>query len=100
MTNLWREQEELKMRHDLLLYEKKTEREEARRTKDRLNRLADKITSWGDEDHPSSYHKRLEDIMRDAKIPEDEWPSKLIPLLKGKVLSAYTNNVLLEATGS
>ena len=36
--------------------------------------------------------------MTDAGIPTAEWPSRLIPLLTGKVLSAYTNNVPRSVT--
>ena len=36
--------------------------------------------------------------MTDAGIPAAEWPSWFIPLLTGKVLSAYPNNVPRPAT--
>ena len=45
MTSLWRQKEEFWMSHNLLLDKKKTEREEARWTEDRLNRLVEKNTT-------------------------------------------------------
>ena len=60
---------------------------------DQCRKLADKNTLWKDNDRPTSYLKRFEDIMTDTGIPTAEWPGRLIPLLTGKVLSAYKNNV-------
>ena len=52
-----------------------------------------KIVQWKESDHPTFYLKRFEDVMTDTGIPTAEWPSRLIPLLTGKALSAETNNV-------
>ena len=60
---------------------------------DQRCKLADKIAPWKDNDHPTSYLKRFEGTMTDAGIPTAEWPSRLIPLLTGNVLLAYTNNI-------
>ena len=53
---------------------------------------------WKDKDQPDAYLTRFERVMKEAEIPEEEWPQCLIPLLTGKVLSAYTNNVPTLAT--
>ena len=56
-------------------------------------KLVDKIAPWKDSDHHTFYLKRFEDVMTTTGIPTAEWPSRLLPLLTGKVISAYTNNV-------
>ena len=63
------------------------------KNKQQRRKLVDKIVAWKDSDHPTSYPKRFHDIMTDAGIPTAEWPSRLIPLLTGKVLSPYINNI-------
>ena len=59
-------------------------------------KIADKIVKMEDSDQPDAYFCRFEDII-EAGIGQEEWPQHLHPLLTGKALAAYANNVPAEA---
>ena len=72
------------------------DREERRR----LQKRADKLEPWRDSDLPEAYLRKFETTMREATIPETEWPSRLISALTGKALTAFHNSVPQSATNS
>lgn len=59
----------------------------------RLQKRAEKLEPWRDSDLPEAYFSKFERTMREAHIPQKEWPSRLISLLTGKALTAYHRNV-------
>ena len=65
------------------------EKEEKRR----LQKRAEKMEPWRDSDLPEAYFNKFEMTMKEAGIPDKEWPSRLISLLTGKALTAFHNNV-------
>ena len=76
------------------------ERENNKMEKNKRSKLADRIPLWTDSEHPTAYLERFEDIMQEAGIGKDQWPSRLILLLTGKALAAYTYNVPRGAISS
>ena len=59
----------------------------------RLQKRAEKMEPWRDSDLPEAYFNKFEMTMKEAGIPDKEWPSRLISLLTGKALTAFHNNV-------
>ena len=98
LESFMKQQEEQRRAHELQLMEKQKELQTLKSTKDRKLKLAEKIEVWKDKDQPDTYLTRFKRVMKEVEIPEEEWPQRLIPLLTGKVLSAYTNNVPTSAT--
>ena len=96
-----RKQEEGERRkHEDEHWKMQMEREDNKIEKNKRSKLADRITPWTDLEHPTEYLKRFEDIMQEAGIGKEQWPSRLIPLLTGKALAAYTYNVPRDAIAS
>ena len=67
---------------------------------ERKRKIADKLTKWEDGDQPEVYLFRFEDIMRQACIPQQEWPQRLRHLLTGSALTAYSREVPEDAKES
>ena len=51
------------------------------------------MTKWEDGDQPEAYLLRFEDTMKQAGIPQQEWPQRLRPLLTGSALTANSRDV-------
>ena len=62
--------------------------------------FSSELVKWEDHDQPQDYLIRFEDTMKQADIPEDQWPHRLRPLLSGRALMAYSRDVSEEAKGS
>ena len=86
--------------HEIELMTMKKEMEEMRFKRERQQKLVDKITPWRDNDQPLSYLRRFKDTMTAAMIPPVEWHTRLVPLLSGRSLDAYSKYVPREATGN
>ena len=54
----------------------------------------------GGGDEPEVYLLRFEDTMKQAGIPQQEWPQRLRPLLTGIALTAYSRDVPEDAKES
>ena len=52
-----------------------------------------KIEAWKDNDKSEAYLRKFKKIMEVCEVPESEWARRLIPLLTGKVLNAYSSHV-------
>ena len=68
-----------------------------KRGKQEKKKIAEKMALIKEGDHPEAYIHKLEEAMREAEIPQREWPHRLRPLLTGTALSAYVNDVPEEA---
>ena len=86
--------------HEIELMTMKKEMEEMRFKRERQQKLADKITPWRDNDQPLAYLRRFGDTMTAVMIPPVEWHTRLVPLLSGRSLDAYSKYVPREATGN
>ena len=58
------------------------------------------LTKWEDGDQPESYLLSFEDTMKQAGVPQQEWPQRLRPLLTGRALTAYSRDVPEDAKES
>lgn len=95
-----KEAEEKRRQHELDLLQKQHEFEEKKHKTQQKSKLADKLVKWEDQDQPQDYLIRFEDTMKQAEIPEDQWPHRLRPLLSGRALTAYSRDVTEDAKGS
>ena len=86
-----------RMEHEFHMLEKQHELELLRQKESNKKKIADKIVKMEDSDQPDAYFCRFEDIMIETGIGQEEWPQRLRPLLTGKALAAYANNVPHEA---
>ena len=71
--------------------------EDKKRKAEQKSKVADKLVNWEDRDQPQDYLIHFEDTMRQAGIPEEQWPHRLHPLLSGRALVAYSRDVSDEA---
>ena len=55
------------------------------------SKLADRITPWTDSEHPTAYFKRFEDIMQEAGIGKEQWPSRFS---RGENRALFFSNAL------
>ena len=85
------------MEHDFRMLEKQLELELLSQKESNKQKIAHKIMKMEDSDQPDAYFCRFEDIMIEAGIGREEWPQRLRPLLTGRALAAYVNNVPAEA---
>ena len=92
--------EEKRQKHELELLKHQQEFEAARREDERKRKIADNLTKWEDGDQPEAYLLRFEDTMKQAGIPQQEWPQRLRPLLTGSALTAYSRDVPEDAKES
>ena len=92
--------ERKKRDHEIELMTMQKEMEEMRFKQEGQQKLVYKITPWRDNDQPLSYLRRFEDTMTAAMIPPVEWHTRLVPLLSGRSLDAYSKYVPREATGN
>ena len=99
-NEMQREAEEKRRQHELDLLRMQQEFEEKKNRADQKRKVADKLVKWEDHDQPQDYLIRFEDTMKQADIPEDQWPHRLRPLLSGRALMAYSRDVSEEAKGS
>ena len=60
-------------------------------------RQIDKVV---DEDQPEAYILKFEDTIKQAGIPQQEWPQRLIPMLTGSALTAHSREVPEDAKES
>ena len=74
--------------------------EAARREDERKRKIADNLTKLADRDQPEAYLLRFEDTMKQAGIPQQEWPHRLRRLLTGSALTAYSRDVPEDAKES
>lgn len=93
MKEFMMRQEEARRKHEKELWDKQLEVERLRNEEIKRNRRADKMEPWRDTDQPEAYFVKFERVMAEAKIPKHEWASRLVPLLTGKALSAYSSHV-------
>ena len=89
--------EERRMRHEKEMKEMYYEYEKSKQAREDKRKLADKVAKWEDADQPEAYLQRFEESMKEAGIPENEWPQQLRPLLSGKALAAYHKDVPEDA---
>ena len=85
--------EEKRQKHELELLKHQQEFEAARREDELRRKIADNLTKWEDGDQPEAYLLRFEDTMKQAGIPQQEWPQRLRPFLTGSALTAYSRDV-------
>ena len=78
---------------------KTSERVEAARQEDERKRNAYKLTKREDGDQPEAYLLKFEDTMKQAGIPQQQWPQRLRPLLTGRV-TAHSRDVPEDAKES
>ncbi len=74
---------EKRQKHELELLNRQQEFEAARCEDEQMRKIADKLTKWEDGDQPEAYLHRSEDTMKQAGIPQQEWPQRLRPMLTG-----------------
>ena len=98
MQEFMMRQEEGRRQHEIELMEKQVEIERLWNEEIRKNRRADKMEPWRDSDQPEAYLVKFERVMAEAGIPKKEWPKRLVPLLTGKALVAYSSHVPPAAT--
>ena len=98
MRDFMIKQEQSRRQHEMELLEKQLEMEKMRTEQNRRNRRVEKMEPWRDADKPEAYLFKFERVMKEAAIPSEEWASRLIPLLTGKALTAYSNHVSVTAT--
>ena len=98
MRDFMIKQEQSRRQHEMELLEKQLEMEKMRTEQNRRNRRVEKMEPWRDADKPEAYLFKFERVMQEAAIPSEEWASRLIPLLTGKALTAYSNHVSVTAT--
>ena len=98
MRDFMYRQEEVRRQHKKELLEKQIEIEKLRTEENRRNHRAEKMEPWRDTDKPEAYFSKFERVMKEAAIPTNEWASRLIPLLTGKALTAYSSHVASSAT--
>ena len=87
----------LQQEHQNEVWHHQKDLDDCRRDRYRKRKLADKIAPWTDKDQPASYLQKFEDTLSTAGISQDEWASRLVPLLTGIVSTAYTTSVTEEA---
>ena len=83
-------------------YEIEIQKKQAKMEKDRLEEVerkmkAKRMEPWRDSEQPEAYLTRFESVMVDAAIQKRDWITRLVPLLTGKALVAYSNYVLFDA---
>ena len=90
-----RDEWEMHLREEQRLMEEKRQQEfeAARREDEQKRKIVDKLTKWEDGDQPEAYLLRFEDTMKQAGIPQQEWPKRLRPLLTGRALSIFERRV-------
>ena len=88
-----KELESQRQEHELKLFQLQREKEEERKRTDENRKLLDKIPCLTDSDQPEAYLARFEDLVKDAKIPKEDWCRRLRPLLTGKALNAYSRDI-------
>lgn len=94
------EQERTRLEQQLQIAQQKLEHEDARDKKQARQKIAASMAHWLDSDQPASYLTKFEETMTRAKIPQEEWIDRLIPLLTGKAMQTYTAHVAPEAKSS
>ena len=92
--------EEKRQKHELELLKRQQEFEAARREDERKRKIADNLTKWEDGDQPEAYLLKFEDTMKQAGVPQQEWPHRLRPLLTDSALTAYSRDVPEDAKES
>jgi hypothetical protein len=85
------------MQHEKEMRELQYKHEKMKQERADKRKLADKVAKWEDTDQPKAYLQCFEESMKEAGIPEDEWPQRLRPLLSGKALAAYHKDVPEDA---
>ena len=90
---LQRQMEERRMQHEKEMRELQFEHEKRKQERADKRKLADKVAKWENTDQPEAYLQRFEESMKEAGIPEEEWPQRLRPLLAGRALAAYHKDV-------
>ena len=92
-----KEAAEKRIQHEMEMLQIQQDFEDKKRKAEQKSKVADKLVKWEDQDQPHDNLIRFEDTMRQAGIPEEQWPHRLRPLLSGRALVAYSRDVSYEA---
>ena len=96
-NEMQKEAVEKRIQHEMEMLRMQQDFEDKKRKAEQKSKVADKLVKWEDRDQPQDYLIRFEDTMKQAGIPEEQWPHRLRPLLSGRALVAYSRDVSDEA---
>ena len=69
--------EEQRQKHEMEMLKRQQEFDIARREEERKKKIPENLLRWDDGDEPKACLLRFEGIMKQAEIPQAEWPNRL-----------------------